>query len=121
MPEKKVKALPAHGDPLYRKIGRRYYPIGNEFTGFPANGYWKVEGGRQAMLVKLEHPRPLEALRYQRYRDLVLSDFQNQLRLPPDQQGTGFSRQTHRPWSMHELVEFVLEWMAKKRNVSIGD
>lgn len=114
---KKEKPLPAHGEPLYRKIGRRYYPVGYEFTGFPADGYWKVEDGRHAMLVRLDHPEPLEALRYQRYLDQILSDFQDHTRLPPEQQGAGFYRATHRPWSMHELVEFVLEWMAKKRNV----
>ena len=30
------------GETLYRKVGRRYYPVGPEFSGFPAEGMWLV-------------------------------------------------------------------------------
>lgn len=56
---------------LYRKVGRRYVRVGLDFTGFPANGYWKVVDGRESLLLPLAHPKPLEALRYLKYVDDV--------------------------------------------------
>ncbi len=35
-------------DTLYKKVGKKYEPVGIEFTGFPANGVWIVEDGRQS-------------------------------------------------------------------------
>ena len=28
---------------LYRKVGKRYKPVGHEFTGFPSDGVWLVQ------------------------------------------------------------------------------
>lgn len=45
---------------LYRKVGRRYVPVGVEFTGWPADGVWLVEDGLKARIAKLgEVPDPL--------------------------------------------------------------
>jgi len=38
---------------LYRKVGRRYKEVGEDFTGFPADGIWFVKDGRQNCMVKL--------------------------------------------------------------------
>ena len=57
---------------FYEKRGRKYYPIGQEFTGFPANGVWYVEDGRQNLFMKvgdLPDPMPLAAL--EPYREQV--------------------------------------------------
>lgn len=56
---------------LYRKVGKRYVPVGEEFTGFPADGVWYVQNGMRSMthLMKigdLLDPRPLAEL--ERYR-----------------------------------------------------
>lgn len=35
----------------YKKKGRKYVPVGHEFSGWPADGVWLVEnGGRKAHL-----------------------------------------------------------------------
>jgi hypothetical protein len=50
---------------LYNKVGRRYVPFGREWKGFPANGVWLVEDGRQALIMKvgdLPDPMPLAAI-----------------------------------------------------------
>lgn len=39
---------------LYKKIGRRYKPVGFEFSGFPADGIWLVLDGRQSMIIRLD-------------------------------------------------------------------
>lgn len=33
-------------DTLYKKVGKKYEPVGIEFSGWPANGVWVVEDGR---------------------------------------------------------------------------
>ena len=41
------------GETLYRKVGRRYYPVGPEFLGFPTEGMWlvtKTDGGKHEHL-----------------------------------------------------------------------
>ena len=52
---------------LYRKVGRRYHPVGTEFVGFPAEGMWlsiKTNSGKHehlfcklADLEKLDIPK----------------------------------------------------------------
>jgi hypothetical protein len=64
--------MPIEPATLYRKTGRRYQPVGMEFTGFPANGYWLVADGSQSLLVPAAAPRPLEKLAYQQYRDRII-------------------------------------------------
>lgn len=32
---------------IYEKVGKRYHEIGEDFTGFPANGIWIVRDGSQ--------------------------------------------------------------------------
>jgi hypothetical protein len=38
---------------VYVKVGRRYKPIGHEFTGFPVDGVWLVQDGSQNCIVRL--------------------------------------------------------------------
>lgn len=38
---------------LYKKVGRKYVPVGIEFRGFPCNGIWLVQDGRQSCMVQL--------------------------------------------------------------------
>jgi hypothetical protein len=60
---------------IYKKLSNgRYEPVGYEFTGFPANGYWVVTDGRNNLIAPLEHPRPINYLRFAQYQeDLVKS------------------------------------------------
>lgn len=59
-------------DTLYRKVGRRYVPAGVEFTGWPANGVWLVEDGRQGRIAKLgEVPEPAPLAAVERHRDRI--------------------------------------------------
>lgn len=53
-------------DQVYRKIGKRYKPIGQEFTGFPLDGIWLVQNGRQSMscLISSNEKVPIHALEY---------------------------------------------------------
>lgn len=53
---------------LYKKVGSRYKEVGREFIGWPADGVWLVEDGRQSLIMKvgdLIYPEPYAAL--QRY------------------------------------------------------
>lgn len=53
------------GETLYRKVGGRYWPVGLEFAGFPSDGVWLVEDGRQSLIMKvgeLLDPLPYSAM-----------------------------------------------------------
>ena len=56
---------PARED-IYKKVGRRYYPIGIEWSGFPMDGIWLVQNGKvnMACLISLEEKVPIFALNY---------------------------------------------------------
>ena len=62
---------------LYRKKGKRYYPVTEEFLGFPEEGYWKVVRDYQAKqrfstkLLPLDAPRPLEQMRFLQYQEEI--------------------------------------------------
>lgn len=62
---------------LYRKQGKRYYPVTEEFLGFPEEGYWKVVRDYQAKqrfstkLLPLDAPRPLEQMRFLQYQEEI--------------------------------------------------
>jgi len=62
---------------LYRKKGKRYYPVTEEFLGFPEDGYWKVVRDYQAKqrfstkLLPLDAPRPLEQMRFLQYQEEI--------------------------------------------------
>lgn len=52
---------------LYRKVGKRYVTVGEDFTGFPSEGVWYVEPGMRSMrqimkIGDLPDPRPLVEL-----------------------------------------------------------
>jgi len=62
-------------DKLYKKRGRRYVEIGHEFTGFPANGIWMVEDGRNNCIIRIEeinHNTPLRLFNYRKHQDAIL-------------------------------------------------
>lgn len=76
-----------------KKPNGRYEEYGDQWEGFPADGWWFVGNGRQNLVVPIDSPRPLEKLRYQQYCNEIVD------RLA--QQGTARSL-TH-------LVEDVLD------------
>lgn len=65
---------------FYEKVGKRYKKVGIEFSGFPCDGVWLVEDGRNSLIMKvgdLIEPMPYAAMmRYsddacKAYRELV--------------------------------------------------
>jgi hypothetical protein len=51
---------------VYRKVGKRYRPVGWEFEGFPCDGIWLVQNGRKSRtcLISLDEKVPVMALNY---------------------------------------------------------
>ena len=49
---------------IYKKENNEFIPIGMEFTGFPSNGLWLVEDGKQNCLIPMgdKPTRPEPAL-----------------------------------------------------------
>ena len=65
----KIKLNIPEREILYKKHGRRYEPLGYEFTGFPSDGVWLVQneslGVRQSLIMRvgdLIDPKPLIGL-----------------------------------------------------------
>ena len=56
---------------VYEKRGRRYIPLGYQFTGFPADGIWLVQDGRKSMtcLIGAKEAVPMLALNYRIHKD----------------------------------------------------
>ena len=62
---------------LYRKKGRRYYPVGYEFSGFPCNGIWLVKDGRNTcmlLLDEIDRPCPVDRLNYRILAERFLNE-----------------------------------------------
>lgn len=49
----KPQKLPDDPHAIYRKIGGHYKRVGMEFRGFPANGIWIVEDGRESLITRV--------------------------------------------------------------------
>lgn len=81
---------------LYEKVGRRYRRVGHEFEGFPANGYWQVKDGRESLIVPVDHPRPLELLRYAQHQNEIMS---------------AFCKADPMSYNVAMVVEFTLKWL----------
>ena len=64
---------------LYRKVGRRYYSVGREWQGWPANGWWLVSDARQALIEPLDSPNPLPRIQTKQYLDEVIDRVSKQL------------------------------------------
>lgn len=68
---------------VYEKRGRRYIPLGYQFTGFPADGIWFVQDGRKSMtcLIGAKEAVPMLALNYRIHKDglcrRLMMDFKN--------------------------------------------
>jgi hypothetical protein len=91
-------------DTLYRKQGRRYYPVGVDFRGFPANGYWQVVDGRQSLIVPAEHPRPLELMRYTQHEAEIMQYVMDRAR----------ETETMMRYSIADIVRWACEWLEKR-------
>ena len=62
---------------LYKKKGRRYYPVGQEFLGFPCNGIWLVNNGRNSCMLRLDEidrPCPVDRLNYRILADRFINE-----------------------------------------------
>jgi hypothetical protein len=58
---------------IYRKVGRRYHPVGHEWQGWPADGWWLVRDGSQSLIEPLDSPNPLPRIQAKQYRDDVVA------------------------------------------------
>jgi hypothetical protein len=58
---------------IYRKVGRRYHPVGREWLGWPADGWWLVRDGSQSLIEPLDSPNPLPRIQMKQYFDDVLT------------------------------------------------
>lgn len=50
----------------------RYEEFGDQWEGFPADGWWCVADGRRNLVVPIDAPRPLKKLQYQQYRNRIV-------------------------------------------------
>ena len=66
-------------DMLYRKVGRRYIPVGHEFMGWPATGVWLVqEHSSSLVLDKIsEIPSPVSYAKFALHRATIASEIIN--------------------------------------------
>lgn len=62
------------GNELFVKKGRRYVPVGEEFDGFPAPGWWVVADSHRNLVVPIDEPRPLPKLQYRRYANDIINE-----------------------------------------------
>jgi len=78
---------------IYRKNEKgRYEELGEQWEGFPCDGWWCVADGRRNLVVPIDAPRPLEKLRYQQHRNEIVDRLAEQ-----------------NPRSLYQLVEDVLD------------
>ena len=63
---------------VYKKIGRRYYPIGYEWMGFPMDGIWLVQNGTNAAscLIGMKEKVPIFALNYRLHEQGIVDAIQ---------------------------------------------
>lgn len=61
-----MKTQNVRADEIYKKVGRRYVPLGCQWSGFPADGIWLVQNGKSNMacLIGLKESVPIHALAY---------------------------------------------------------
>lgn len=54
---------------LYKKVGRKYVEAGVEFGGFPSDGIWLVQDGRNSrtLIIGAKESVPIFALNYRQY------------------------------------------------------
>ena len=54
---------------VYKKVGRRYIPMGYMWEGFPSDGIWLVQNGMKNMacLIGLKESVPIHALAYRKH------------------------------------------------------
>jgi hypothetical protein len=58
---------------LYRKEGRRYVPVGQEWRGWPADGVWYVHDGRHSLIMRVgDIPDPMPLAAMERHREIAL-------------------------------------------------
>lgn len=55
-----------------KKENGRYEKLGEQWEGFPADGWWFVGDGRQNLVVPIEEPRPLKKLQYLQFRNEIV-------------------------------------------------
>ena len=56
---------------VYKKVGRKYVPLGYQWEGFPVDGIWYVQNGRRNMrcLIRADEVVPIMALDYRKHVD----------------------------------------------------
>ena len=94
---------------LYKKVGGRYRSVGMEFAGFPCNGLWLVQDGRQGCIVFLgEDIPPLHGLRARCTVDSAV-------RYVMEHKG-------NRGNSIYDIVKLTLDYVAKEtENERLGE
>ncbi len=90
---------------IYRKVGRRYQPVGIEWVGWPCNGVWFVGEARQSLIMRLgdlPDPMPLAAL--ETYRDAACRAVMRMM-----------DRWHQQPLSANDFVDEIFKEIAKER------
>jgi len=64
-----VKTKNTRENEVYKKVGRRYIPMGYMWEGFPSDGIWLVQNGMKNMacLIGLKESVPIHALAYRKH------------------------------------------------------
>ena len=88
---------------LYKKVGRRYKPVGIEFSGFPADGIWFVMDGRRSCMIRMDEigkDLPLTAVTFREKKDDLALHLARQMG-----DGDGYS--------INQLAEMACDFFAK--------
>lgn len=75
---------------LYKKEGRKYVPVGWEFTGWPSNGIWIVEDSKQSLMRKVKDVQATPdvlLVDYLTHQDALLTHFLDLIDKSPEKKG----------------------------------
>lgn len=100
---------------LYKKVGKRYVEVGEDFRGFPSDGIWLVTNGRKSsecIVQMAEIPSiPSTAVLYRAaMKDQILAKVNKEV-LARDAEGV--HSYASRGWSLNDMAKVVCDAAAE--------
>lgn len=87
---------------VYVKDGKRYRPLGYEFTGFPSNGVWLVEDGSRSLIMRVgDIPDPMPLARLMVHKQEFIKAL-----------SAAHKEWQNTPLSLHEIADRLLKALA---------